>query len=126
MIEAQDVREMLARMTFPARRHRCPDCHRVFECHLCTIEETHILHTEGAECPLFCLECAERKDIRSIAVLSGNRNPHEVKFYDYHTGELERSTSWLRGWESEGRSDGIWRFCEKLYTGVKRFIGRGV
>ena len=126
MIESRDVKLMLARMTFPARRHRCPECNRVFQCHLCTLEVTHELHTEYADCPFFCLECAERAGCDSVAVLDTHVSPSEVRFYDYRTGKMDLLTGWIRGWETDGRSDGMWRFCERLFNGVKRFVGRGV
>src|SRR5262245_20551462 len=117
-IEPHDVHKIVCYMTDPARRHRCPDCERIFECHVCEIGNTHPLHLEQSDCPFLCLECAEVQEILEVAIYDPHL--HEVKFYDYKTGRLVDRTPFLHGWITSGQVKGIWRWCEELLSKAKR------
>jgi hypothetical protein len=48
------------RWTEPARRHRCETCGVIFECHLCSIDDWHAVHTAaGADASTTVLVCEE-------------------------------------------------------------------
>jgi len=112
MIEPRDVHEMIFRMTMPARRHRCPECQDIFECHLCEIYDTHPLHIESSDCPFLCVDCALKLGIETVAV--NDTDTQQLKLYDYRTGQRTEYAV-VRGWATEGRSDSdLGRFCTWL------------
>ena len=59
-IAAEEVHRLLSFVIESARRHCCQVCHRVFECHLCTIDRDAPRH-DGHVTPfprVLCEECA--------------------------------------------------------------------
>src|SRR5262245_51514674 len=100
-IEPYDVRELIFRMTEPARRHRCPKCEQIFECHICAIGRPHPLQHDDAH-PFVCLECAKKAAIDTISV--NDTNLGLIKVYDYETGAIiDAFKNWPRGCDSQGR-----------------------
>lgn len=72
----------------PARRHRCELCREIFICHLCTIDNTHILH-EAAEKERYifiCIECANKKGWVAMMTVSGETFDNRAVLYNYKTG----------------------------------------
>lgn len=77
-------------MTDPARRHLCPVCKKVYECHLCSINEVHPVHSHGDQFwfPTVCDTCAPSQGL--LTVFTHNREqPRGLwREYDYLTGDL--------------------------------------
>jgi hypothetical protein len=97
-IETADLRDILQRMTVPARRHRCPECDEVFECHLCTIKVTHRLHTEESNTPFLCSECAEAMGLETVSQMCSAL--YTVTIYDYQTGQVLNRFPRIHNWQA--------------------------
>jgi hypothetical protein len=96
-IASADLHDLLGRMTAPARRHRCPECDEVFECHLCTIQCTHELHDEQGTTPFLCSDCAQSMGVETVSVIRGfNR----VSIYDYQTGQVVNRFPRVHNWQA--------------------------
>lgn len=100
-IDPAILRHLLNQMSMPARRHRCDLCRLIFECHLCSVEADHILHSFVGE--LICEPCIEehslwvavRRDASSKKYVGEKKttswpdlSPNGVTFYDHLTGEM--------------------------------------
>lgn len=88
-IKVEDVRRMLETICEPARRHRCDECSHIFECHICTIGDDHVLHVAGNDSWRICLDCAEHMDVTGVFTKpSGKTNEQSNTWteYDYRTG----------------------------------------
>lgn len=81
----------------PARRHKCEVCLGVFECHLCTIEKEHPMHSgrriEHLEDPTIsvyvCEECCVEDNQRFVICNPTNSIRLKVKkYWDYLTGKV--------------------------------------
>lgn len=116
------LRRALRTITEPSRRHRCPRCEDVFECHMCQIDNWHPLHRSDEQ-PTYCLECTEGLGITTLFVI-GNHIPRDDAWYeyDYRTGELLARYPLIRGHRTGGRADGLWRYQEKLFTGYRGWL----
>lgn len=99
-ITTEEVHLLMKDMTFPARRHRCEMCEEVFVCHLCTVEEDHVLHWGFRSASLICEECIYQHELFVVICNPGeplkkaHSTSHWLKlgnyqtFYDHLTGEL--------------------------------------
>ena len=85
----------------PARRHKCEKCLEIFECHLCTINKSHELHSLtilGAEVHfdtklLLCEDCVCSKE-RNLALLDRvDASRYTTALYDYSTGKRKETTN---------------------------------
>ena len=99
--DIQMLQHRLRSITEPARRHKCPLCESVFECHLCAIAEDHWLHRY---CPggkvlskFICEDCVYKHEL-FVAVVNAEDHPsrhskdhavlgNRLSFYDHITGE---------------------------------------
>lgn len=88
-VDFSGLRRILKTMTVPARRHRCPECKEVAQCHICTIQITHQLHWDSGNYrpPLFCAECAFRLGLDSVLCCDEHGGCH-YRMYDYQTGAI--------------------------------------
>jgi hypothetical protein len=96
------LRKILRVIAEPARRHLCPLCKEVFECHLCTQEREHPVHWDNCNTPFLCPDCAQEMGLETVASL-GNKGPRWVNIYNYQTGELLSSHPVVRGIGTKGR-----------------------
>jgi len=81
---------MLGELSWPARRHKCEICFKVFDCHLCTIDCTHAVHENHTESRLVyvCLDCAEKNRWIGVITTGHQTIHHHVTLYNYKTGKL--------------------------------------
>lgn len=87
----------------PARRHKCPECKEVIECHLCSIGNDHDLHL-NLNTRFICLECSIASGIDTVFVQDKCVLTISYKIYDYSTGQVVwRHQGYILGIQTEGR-----------------------
>jgi len=75
------------------RKHRCELCNYIFECYLCGINDTHILHSGiriNKNIPIFiCPFCIhEREMLYSMTYSQAGKHGTIIRLYDHMSGRL--------------------------------------
>jgi hypothetical protein len=92
----EDMTLLNINLVEPARRHKCEECGKIFECHICDIRWTHPIHTGSCSVSFLCSPCAIKLNMLYALTVSSRNNRHIGRIYDYLSGKIDTiiSTRW--------------------------------